>query len=179
MNQEELRHVELPAATSTALLPGVEVGGADLRRKQDNQVAIDARLAFEFWRETLQHPRAILDRKRLRVVSDRLKEGFTLDQLKAAITGCARSPWHQGGNPDGKFYDGIALICRDAEHVEMFIRQGDNDNGGLQRQERQAPLTANSQRLLASFAGIARRAATEAGSDDTGGQDFTGLTLLR
>jgi uncharacterized phage protein (TIGR02220 family) len=76
---------------------------------------------FDYWKTTLDHPRAILDAKRKKFVRARLDEKFSVDDLKAAIDGCRASPWHMGQNPHGTVWDDLTLICRDAAHVEMFI----------------------------------------------------------
>lgn len=44
---------------------------------------------------------------------------YTVDQIKAAIDGCKRSPHHQGAN--GTVYDDLELICRNDTKLEMFI----------------------------------------------------------
>lgn len=76
---------------------------------------------FDFWKTTLNHPRSILDDKRRKLIHARLDEGFSVEDLQTAITGCSRSPWHMGGNDRDQVYDDIALICRDAAHVEKFM----------------------------------------------------------
>lgn len=76
------------------------------------------------------HPRAKLDRTRRARIEARLRDGYTVDQLVAAIEGASRSAWHMGDNPEGRRYDGIQTVLRDAEQVEKFI-----DLSGLVRPE--------------------------------------------
>lgn len=76
---------------------------------------------FEFWKAEMNHSRARLDQKRRRKIQDRLKDGYTPDDIKDAIRGCKQSPFHQGQNENGTKYDDICLICRDAEHIDRFI----------------------------------------------------------
>lgn len=78
-------------------------------------------IVFDHWKQVCNHPKAILDAKRRRVIADRLKQ-FSLDDCKRAIDGCRASPWHQGANDRGKVFDDVDLIFRDAKHVEDFIR---------------------------------------------------------
>ena len=53
--------------------------------------------------------------QRLGKIRARLKEGYTIDQLKAAIDGCLSNPFNvEGGHTD------IELICRDQKHVEQY-----------------------------------------------------------
>lgn len=58
--------------------------------------------------------------KRLAAVKARLREGYTEEDLIAAVRGIAGSPWHMGDNPDGKRYDDMLVAIRDGERVEKF-----------------------------------------------------------
>lgn len=50
--------------------------------------------------------------------------------VKAAISGCANSDWHMGSNPQGKKYNSIELILRNAQKIEFFIEYAiDNTDG--------------------------------------------------
>lgn len=76
---------------------------------------------FELWKEVMGHPNANMDAKRKSVIAKRLSDGYTVDQLKTAINGCAQSAWHMGDNQRGNRYDALTLILRDADHVDKFI----------------------------------------------------------
>lgn len=82
------------------------------------------RAVFDHWREAMKHPEAKFTRKRLALVKARLSEGYTVDQLKAAIDGCRASPFHQGQNERATVYDDLELICRSGEKVEQFLQAG-------------------------------------------------------
>lgn len=75
---------------------------------------------FEHWKSVLNHPRSILDAKRRRLITLRLKDGFSVERLKLAVDGCRASPHHMGQNDRSMVYDGVDLIFRDVEHVERF-----------------------------------------------------------
>ncbi|WP_394849605.1 conserved phage C-terminal domain-containing protein [Pendulispora brunnea] len=62
-----------------------------------------------------------LDPKRRGRIKARLREGFTVDELKRAIDGLWSSDWHLGQNETGKRYVDIELVCRDTSHVERFL----------------------------------------------------------
>lgn len=79
------------------------------------------REVFEYWRLTMEHPDAKFTPKREKAVRGRLREGYTVEQLKLAIDGCRLSPFHQGVNDRQKVFDDLELICRDGEHVEQFL----------------------------------------------------------
>jgi hypothetical protein len=67
--------------------------------------------------------------KRKKAVIARLKEGYTVEQLKQAVDGCLLSPWHRGQNPSGVTYDDLELICRDATKVDQFVGVGLRSGG--------------------------------------------------
>lgn len=75
---------------------------------------------FNYWKQTFNHPKALLSSDRQRKIKARLREGYTISQLKQAIDGCRASPYHMGDNNSGRTYDTIGLIFRNAEKVEFF-----------------------------------------------------------
>jgi hypothetical protein len=75
---------------------------------------------FERWRSAMNKPEAKLTPKRRRLIEARLKDS-TLDEILAAVAGCAASAWHMGANQSGTRYDDLTLICRDREHIERFM----------------------------------------------------------
>lgn len=77
---------------------------------------------FNHWKATLQHPQAILDKKRLKLIQQALRQGYTVTQLCHAISGCAQTPHNLGDNDRGQRYDGLHVILRDADQIERFIR---------------------------------------------------------
>lgn len=82
--------------------------------------AEQVREIFDYWREVHEHPHAVLDDKRRRAIEGRLKDGASPDFIKQAIRGIKRSPFHMGKNDRKKVYDGLPIICRDADHLEEF-----------------------------------------------------------
>lgn len=63
----------------------------------------------------------MLDGKRRDLIDRRLGEGHRVEDLKAAIDGYSKSPWHLGQNPDGKKYLKLELMLRDAAHIEAGL----------------------------------------------------------
>lgn len=109
-----------PSTSSTGLelaiqeLPGVTLPDAGLR-------------VFEHWRRVMRKSAsARYSDERREAVEDRLKDGFTPEQLCRAVDGCAASPWHMGQNDRGKAFNDLELICRDTKRVEGFIEAADN-----------------------------------------------------
>ena len=100
---------------------------------------------FAHWQRVMNHPRAKLDASRRRAIAARLKEGYTVEQIKAAIDGCKASDFHQGKNDAGAIYDGLTLICRNAEKVDWFIalnKKAASKREPWQNAGRSAPQTA-------------------------------------
>lgn len=75
---------------------------------------------FSYWQETMSHPQAKLDKKREGVIHKALQMGYSVVELKKAISGCAQTPFNMGQNERQQVYDDISLILRDAEHIERF-----------------------------------------------------------
>jgi uncharacterized phage protein (TIGR02220 family) len=81
-----------------------------------------AAAVFDYWQERTGHHQAILTDKRLKAIKGRLKQGYSVERLKAAVDGCLKSEFHQGKNDNATVYDDIELICRSGEKVEQFER---------------------------------------------------------
>jgi hypothetical protein len=80
-----------------------------------------AEVVFEHWRGAMRkNARAVLSDERRKAVEARIAEGFAISDLKLAVDGCAKSPWHMGENKDRTRYDDLELICRNAQNVERF-----------------------------------------------------------
>ena len=76
---------------------------------------------FNYWKEVMKKPSSsILNPKRTKAIEGRFKEGYTVYQIKMAITGCSMTPHNMGQNDNNKKYDDIELICRDGVKVETF-----------------------------------------------------------
>lgn len=86
---------------------------------------------FNHWVNTCRNNnkgrRPVLDDKRRRKIKQALKH-YDAETLKQAITGNTKSDFHQGNNPQGKTYDELTLILRDAEHIEQFLTYNDQDD---------------------------------------------------
>lgn len=76
---------------------------------------------FQHWQTIFNKPRARLDDTRRKALKARLRDGYTVEDLCDAISGCRLSPFHMGENDRREKYTDIALICRDAAHVDKFI----------------------------------------------------------
>lgn len=88
-----------------------------------------ARRLFDHWlTATGRNPNQNrLTTKRRRMVKGRLSDGYTEEQLHAAIDGIASSPWHRGENPSGTRYDTFQFVFRDGENVEKGLERAAAD----------------------------------------------------
>jgi hypothetical protein len=64
-------------------------------------------------------------------VRDRLREGSTVEDLKTAIDGYHRSPFHCGENERGQRYLDLTLIVRDGSHVAKGIEYAQQRDGPM------------------------------------------------
>ena len=74
---------------------------------------------FRHWQRVHGHPSAKLDAPRRRAIERALKS-HGVDVVRAAIDGCAKSPFHKGENDRGQVYDDLTLILRNASKIEHF-----------------------------------------------------------
>ena len=124
VTSQRRQHDAPEAETEAEAETEVEVEKPTSSCKQPDHMG-EAGEVFIYWRETMNHPRAKLDEKRRRKIRDRLKDGYTVSDLMRAIDGCKRSPHHMGDNDRATVYDDIELICRDAPHVDKFLKLAD------------------------------------------------------
>jgi len=79
---------------------------------------------FQYWCDVMGKSISTskLTSKRDKAIKARLKEGYTVDQIKAAIDGCRADPFSMGQNDRQKPFNDIELICRAGEKLESFIQ---------------------------------------------------------
>jgi hypothetical protein len=90
---------------------------------------------FHRWRDIHYKPRARMDTQRAKVIRDRLRDGYSPQDLELAIYGCKFSDFHQGANDRGEKYDSITLILRNADQVEKFIDFAERAIAGMKRRQ--------------------------------------------
>lgn len=82
---------------------------------------------FQYWCEVMGKSISTskLTPKREKAINDRLKQGYTIDQIKTAILNCSQDPFSMnmpgGGNDRGKPFNDLELICRNGEKLESFL----------------------------------------------------------
>ena len=94
--------------------------------RRQSVITTDALAVFDFWKTTFQHPQAVLDPKRQRLIRQALRCGYSVAQLCDAISGCSQTPHNMGDNDRGQRYDGLHIILRDSDQIERFMRHHHN-----------------------------------------------------
>lgn len=117
---------------------------------------------FSYWCEVMNKSpgQTKLTSKRDRVIRARLKDGYSIQDIKTAIDNCRRDPFSMGANNRNKPFNDIELICRTGEKLESF--RDFNPNGGGNDDPPKGGPNAASQRPDNSAAGRVRANAEEA-----------------
>jgi hypothetical protein len=89
-------------------------------RTEQNRTDTPVSRVFSHWRKEFDHPKAQLDPKRTKTITDALKVYAEAD-LIASISGYKNSPYHMGKNDSKTVYDDIALFLRDAKHIDAGL----------------------------------------------------------
>lgn len=104
---------------------------------------------FTHWRDVMGKPlgKTKLSTKRDKAIRARLKDGYSVDDIKKAIDHCSNTSHNMGLNDRGTKYNDIELICRNSENLERFMEnKGDmhaRKQSGLDFKQGQQDYSAN------------------------------------
>ena len=122
--------------TDVTYVVPAEPTGADvieMAGRRDQQTSDDVRRVFEAWvASTGRTNKTQLDDRRRRVITRALAD-YPLDDVLDAVVGWKNIPFNAGENDRGQVYDDLALLLRDAGHIEKFrdaARSGPAKRGG-------------------------------------------------
>jgi uncharacterized protein YdaU (DUF1376 family) len=91
--------------------------GTSLKAVSQND--IDINIVFEFWKAVMKkNSRTTLNKDRGSKIKARLKEGYSVDEIKLAVTNCSNDNWHIEKNVND-----IEYICRNQQHLDKFIEK--------------------------------------------------------
>ena len=78
---------------------------------------------FLFWAMTHRHDpvKCMPTKDRVRVVLERLDEGYTPENIQSGIRGILLSDWHTGENPEGVTYLDLFNVCKNGRLLEKFM----------------------------------------------------------
>ena len=92
-------------------------------KEKDQSEAFPVAEIFLYWVKVMGKPanQTALSPKRKKVILDRLKDGYSMADIKSAIDNCRQDPFSMGQNDRGKPFNDIELICRSPEKLESFM----------------------------------------------------------
>lgn len=111
--------------------PGTQVAlpGMGLSPTSSKDAIDQASRLFQYWQTVMDRPSTRYTPERKVALLARLRDGYTISQLKMAIDGCRNSPHHMGENEQSKPYNDLTLIMRNGSKVEDFmLLAGDQDD---------------------------------------------------
>jgi hypothetical protein len=83
---------------------------------------------FTYWQKVMKKPpTSRLTDERRKAVSARLKDGYSVAQIKRAIDGCSKTPHNCGENANHTRYDDLELICRNGSNLERFMANAESN----------------------------------------------------
>lgn len=108
----------------------------------NSEITTDINNVFSFWKSVFNKTeRTKLEGKRLSAIKGRLKDGYSVDEIKTAILNVSKSQWHiDNGQID------IELICRNQINLDKYLVLKPMQNSGYQQstpQSRQTPSMAD------------------------------------
>lgn len=86
-----------------------------------NDIKKDICEVFDFWKATMNHPKAKLDDKRRQKIKKALGLGYSKEELMDAVRGCVMTAHNMGDNDRYEIFDDIELILRNSSNIERFI----------------------------------------------------------
>lgn len=81
----------------------------------------DIKEVFEYWQAKMSKPKAKMTPERIKHISARISQGYSVQDLKLAIDGCYSSPFWMGQNDRSTPYNDIDNIMRTGKRVEELI----------------------------------------------------------
>ncbi len=97
------------------------------------EFAVQVKEVFSHYQTLHPQAKCLPGSKTWNKIRDRLKDGYSVEDLTRAINGNHQSPHHCGQNETKTKYQSLELICRDAEHVQKFIEFCNGDATFKQR----------------------------------------------
>lgn len=133
-NIVELDATDEPAERpEMALASTADAAGLSVTKRKNGKKPSAAEVDAIWQHYRAHHQRAVVTlrrgRKEYRLI-ERALEDFGADDVRKAIDGYHRSPWHTGTNPSGKQYLGIDLILRDASKIQAGIEMAEPRSSG-------------------------------------------------
>jgi len=116
----------------------VEPDTSKKKEKKEKAPSFSSEIAEVLAHYVSFHPQSRPGRAAKDKVRARLREGYSVEDLKLAVDGCHGSPFHCGENDEHRKYQSIELIFRNSDKVDQFLDLARDSSG--------ACLTPNTQR---------------------------------
>lgn len=119
--------------------------------EEENKPSRDSalvRLVFDCWREVHKHPDAKLVSDRRAKIQARLRDGYTGEQLCAAIRAAKLDPFLMGENDRHKVYDDLASLLKTGSKVEYLLKL--SADGGRKKGAATSPYMLDAEGRLVS-----------------------------
>jgi hypothetical protein len=126
-NAPLLKKVSQEVGDESPTPPLVEPGRLDAVRARGQTPEVNE--LFAYWQQQCGHPHARLTPERKARIAARLKQGYTVEQIRQAIDGAACGAFV---NEAGKRFDDIELICRSGSKLESFVERARRTATGTQ-----------------------------------------------
>jgi hypothetical protein len=101
-------------------------------KKEEEDISSKVPIIFAHWQAVMDKPNSKLTPDRRARINARIREGYSAEDIMAAIDGCRASSWHMGENPRGTQYNDFDLICRNGSKLEQFMAAKDGNKTALQ-----------------------------------------------
>lgn len=88
--------------------------------EQKSLAGVDVEEVFEYYKAVMVMPRAMLDDKRRKLIVKALA-AYSVADIRQAIRGCSKSPFHMGKNDRSTNYNQLNLILRDYDKIDSFM----------------------------------------------------------
>jgi hypothetical protein len=75
---------------------------------------------FAYWQRAFGKPQAKPTPERVAKLRARLRDGYSVQDIKRAFDAISASPFHRGENPNGQEHVDITLICRSGAQLEKY-----------------------------------------------------------
>lgn len=85
--------------------------------------------AWVRWCKSTRGPKPAMSEERVILIGAAIHD-YGLKTCLDAVLGCSLSDWHMGQNPQGKRYNDIELIFRNAQNIERFADMGSDKRSG-------------------------------------------------
>lgn len=123
MNKERFMEIASWPTDSLNLIPDtLNLNPSTDCQPSVNQHDLNIVHLFDFWKEAMKKSGATkLDSKRKTAIKNRLKDGYSVEDIQLAIINCSLTPHNMGQNDRGQKFNDIELICRNAANLERFM----------------------------------------------------------